>query len=716
VDPTTQAQRQKTRRLNRDDIFALLFVISILIFALYLLFITTARIYSIISSIISIIIARIYSIDPFVAFFIHIPLFVPFYSFLATLDVSPVLYGNFALILISFSLIILKFLVSKAVKEILKFLVIYYAVTYSFLAVFPTFLTPRYWDTLQVMAAILFALAYWIVIYWYLPDLTTPVNHISLFVAVDKGDLKKVESLLKLGVNPNIRDKNGKTPLHKAASGGHVAVAKLLLEHGADIHARDNANWTPLHFAASKGHAEVLKLLLKHGADPNIQNKNGETPLYKAASEGHVDVVALLLERGADPNIQNKNGETPLHTAASWGRYGGLENLARLLLEHGADPTVKDRDGKTPLDLARERGYYGVASVIEEWLRRGWGPPRQREAAEARPPRGSQKTVSPQVSTAQSPPAQSKETRRQEPREAAEVVDVVFVDKLSREPITYMPVSFSGPSFDVPELGLSGCVFFRCGAFFCVYRCMWHGAAVAVKVPIRYAREFERGVPYHFTKVPGLVRREINIVKSLHHGNVLRLVAAWPGYGVLAYEWSDGGSLRDQKLSKGDVLKALVHVAWGLHYLHSRGVVHGDVKGDNVMIAGGVCKIGDLASLRRLLRRVSENKPVDIISTRPDPETVTRTAPEQQGGAEVPGFETRVDIYQLANLLLEMIGAETISGERWSEKGVERAAREAEVVGLGGLVKQMLSQKPWERPTAEEVAKRAAAEWKRRYG
>jgi hypothetical protein len=31
----------------------------------------------------------------------------------------------------------------------------------------------------------------------------------------------------------------------------------------------------------------------------------------------------------------------------------------------------------------------------------------------------------------------------------------------------------------------------------------------------------------------------------------------------LAYEWGDGGSLRDQRLSEEDVLKALVHVAWG---------------------------------------------------------------------------------------------------------------------------------------------------------
>jgi hypothetical protein len=149
--------------------------------------------------------------------------------------------------------------------------------------------------------------------------------------------------------------------------------------------------------------------------------------------------------------------------------------------------------------------------------------------------------VSHQASTAQSPPAQLKETRRQEPREAAELVDVVFVDKLSREPITYTPVSFSGSSFNVPELGLSGCVFFRCGAFFCIYRCMWQGAAVAVKVFKDYRTDFERGVPFRFTKVPDSVLRELETVKALSHRNVLRLVAAWPEYGVLTYEWGDGG-------------------------------------------------------------------------------------------------------------------------------------------------------------------------------
>jgi serine/threonine protein kinase len=184
-------------------------------------------------------------------------------------------------------------------------------------------------------------------------------------------------------------------------------------------------------------------------------------------------------------------------------------------------------------------------------------------------------------------------------------VDVELVERLSGEAVQYTPVSPSGPSFEVLELGLSNCVFFRCGVYFCVYRCVLNGAQVAVKVPVQYRADFERGAPPHLTQAPPAVLKEIDTVKALSHRNVLRLAAAWPEYGVLAYEWGDGGSLRDQKLSGGDVLKALVHVAWGLRYLHSRGVVHGDLKPENVIVVGGVCKVADVASVRHLLSRLS---------------------------------------------------------------------------------------------------------------
>jgi len=147
---------------------------------------------------------------------------------------------------------------------------------------------------------------------------------------------------------------------------------KELLEKGTDPNIRDGDGNTPLHFAASRGCAEVARLLLGHGADPNAQAKDGETPLHLAAFWGRVDVVRFLLERGADLNAKNEGGDTPLHYAA----YEGHVDVVRLLLEHGADPSIRNRDGKTPLDLAKERGHREVVSLIEEWLRRGGEPPR----------------------------------------------------------------------------------------------------------------------------------------------------------------------------------------------------------------------------------------------------------------------------------------------------------------------------------------------------
>jgi serine/threonine protein kinase len=56
----------------------------------------------------------------------------------------------------------------------------------------------------------------------------------------------------------------------------------------------------------------------------------------------------------------------------------------------------------------------------------------------------------------------------------------------------------------------------------------------------------------------------------------------------LAYEQGDGGSLRDKRFSEEDVLKVLVYVAWGLRYFHSRGVVHGGLKPEDVIVVVSV--------------------------------------------------------------------------------------------------------------------------------
>ena len=64
---------------------------------------------------------------------------------------------------------------------------------------------------------------------------------------------------------------------------------------------------------------------------------------------------------------------------------------------------------------------------------------------------------------------------------------------------------------------------FRCGTYFCIYRCVLNGAQVAVKMSSigRISREAPR-----LTQASPAVLKELETVRSLSHRNVLRLAAA----------------------------------------------------------------------------------------------------------------------------------------------------------------------------------------------
>ena len=103
----------------------------------------------------------------------------------------------------------------------------------------------------------------------------------SLLAAAANGDLAEVKRLVvDCGVDPNVQDDLGMTPLHRAASDGYLEVVELLLEHGANSNIQENKyGWTPLHYAAKKCHVNVARVLLDHGADPTIRDNEGKTPL-----------------------------------------------------------------------------------------------------------------------------------------------------------------------------------------------------------------------------------------------------------------------------------------------------------------------------------------------------------------------------------------------------------------------------------------------------
>ncbi|KAM6555527.1 hypothetical protein CsatB_002546 [Cannabis sativa] len=86
--------------------------------------------------------------------------------------------------------------------------------------------------------------------------------------------LKSIES----GVPVNLKDSEGRTPLHWAVDRGHLNMSELLVSKNADINAQDNEGQTPLHYATMCEREAIAEYLVKQNADINVKDNDGNSP------------------------------------------------------------------------------------------------------------------------------------------------------------------------------------------------------------------------------------------------------------------------------------------------------------------------------------------------------------------------------------------------------------------------------------------------------
>ena len=96
--------------------------------------------------------------------------------------------------------------------------------------------------------------------------------------AVVEGDLGTLTAALDAGVDPDVLEPNGSTPLIVAAMFGQTDLVRFLIEREAALDIRNNDGATALHVAALFGHPQAVRLLLDAGADREVQNNDGLTP------------------------------------------------------------------------------------------------------------------------------------------------------------------------------------------------------------------------------------------------------------------------------------------------------------------------------------------------------------------------------------------------------------------------------------------------------
>ncbi len=144
--------------------------------------------------------------------------------------------------------------------------------------------------------------------------------------AVKKADGATVEEALnKPGTTIiNTRDvTTGETALHLVTKRKDKTWMSFLLERGANPNLRDRDGVTPIQIATNLGFIDGVQLLLQYRASPSEANDAGETPLITATHRHDLSMVKLLLSGGADSARPDSSGRS----ARDYARVDGQDQI-----------------------------------------------------------------------------------------------------------------------------------------------------------------------------------------------------------------------------------------------------------------------------------------------------------------------------------------------------------------------------------------------------
>jgi tetratricopeptide (TPR) repeat protein len=209
-------------------------------------------------------------------------------------------------------------------------------------------------------------------------------------------------------------------------------------------------------------------------------------------------------------------------------------------------------------------------------------------------------------------------------------------------------------------------------------------------------------------------RREIHIAAGLQHPHIVPLLSAGEAGELLYYTmpFVEGESLRACLEREGELpvetaLRILDQVARALNYAHQHGVVHRDIKPDNILLSGDEALVTDFGIAKAISASAEQG---GVTSAGVALGTPLYMAPEQ--AAADPTADARADLYALGVVGYEMLAgqppfqgrtaAQLLAAHATEQPVPLRQRRPAVPAALAALIMRLLEKRPSDRPRSTE--------------
>ena len=175
--------------------------------------------------------------------------------------------------------------------------------------------------------------------------------------------------LESLGIQPNITNKEGKTPLHNLAySNKDLATINYFIDKGIDVNQADKNGNTALINAASRNSLDMITLFTNKTKNINHANKEGQTALTRAIRNKST-VLRYLINNGADVSINDAKGNHLgyyLFNTFNVKNLKEFQNKLALLEAKGLQVSTPQKNGTTLYHLAVKKQSLSMLKYIKQ--------------------------------------------------------------------------------------------------------------------------------------------------------------------------------------------------------------------------------------------------------------------------------------------------------------------------------------------------------------